>query len=176
MDKNCVTVARLSTVTPSSYFLSFNFPPFIIPGLCLLLGATNYSRKYGHIIAASLCTTNEFAACLLLSQALLLSSFPPDMVIWFLCTPEEEGLITGYLCSHASRNHSQSLCSYVSMADIVQTASVEGLLTKTRRIAQVVDAVLAQIKLKAHLYHTFMTVLKDENIYLWETLHRYYCK
>ena len=62
------------------------------------------------------------------------------------------------------------------MADIVQTASVEGLLTKTHRIAPVMDAVLAQIRLKADLFHTFMTVLKKENVHLWEILDQYYCK
>ena len=62
------------------------------------------------------------------------------------------------------------------MADIVQAAAVEGLLTKTQRIAPVVDAVLAQIKLEADLFHTFMTVLKDENVHLWKMLDQYYCK
>ena len=62
------------------------------------------------------------------------------------------------------------------MADIVQTASVLGLLTKTQRIVPVVDAVKAQIKLKAEVFQTFMTVLKDDNTPLWEMLYQYYCK
>ena len=38
-----------------------------------------------------------------------------------------------------------------------------GLQTGPQRIASVMSAVLAQIKLKAALFHTFMDVLKKEN-------------
>ena len=58
---------------------------------------------------------------------------------------------------------------------IVQAASV-GMLTLPQRIAPIVEAVLAQIKLKANLFHVFMDVLRKENSCLGDVIQRYYCK
>ena len=60
------------------------------------------------------------------------------------------------------------------MADIVQKASVKGILTGSERISPVMDAVKAQIRLKAELFVTFMGVLKEVNPQLWSVVDNYH--
>ena len=63
------------------------------------------------------------------------------------------------------------------MTDTVRKASVQGLLTNAERIQPVMNAVLAQIYLKADLFNKFMPVLKKVNPGLWESINQYYhCK
>ena len=63
------------------------------------------------------------------------------------------------------------------MVDIVDAASVLGTtLTGSQRIAPIMKAVLAQIELKANLFHKFMDVLRRENPCLEGKLQQYYCK
>ena len=50
------------------------------------------------------------------------------------------------------------------------------MLTLPQRIAPIVEAVLAQIKLKANLFHIFMDVLRRENSCLGDVIQQYYCK
>ena len=58
--------------------------------------------------------------------------------------------------------------------DIVEVASVVGVLTGSQRIAPVISAVLAQIKLRANNFHTFMSVLRAVNSCLADTISEYY--
>ena len=51
-----------------------------------------------------------------------------------------------------------------------------GVLTGTERIAPVMEAVLAQIMLKADLFHTFMDVLRREDAVLAAVIQRSYSK
>ena len=62
------------------------------------------------------------------------------------------------------------------MVDIVDVASVPGVLTVSQRIAPIMRAVLAQIELKANLFHKFMDVLRRVNSCLEGKLQQYYCK
>ena len=62
------------------------------------------------------------------------------------------------------------------MTDIVEKASVVGVLTGSERISPVMDAVLAQVGLKADLFHTFMAELKETNRHLWGVIQQYYCE
>ena len=57
---------------------------------------------------------------------------------------------------------------------IVQAASVVGVLTNNQRIAPVMDSVLAQIKLNANLFHTFIDVLRRENSVLADSIQQSY--
>ena len=58
--------------------------------------------------------------------------------------------------------------------DIVEMASMVGGLTGPQRIAPVIEAVLAQIMLKADLFHTFMDVLRRENAVLADDIQQSY--
>ena len=60
--------------------------------------------------------------------------------------------------------------------DIVEAASVVGVLTGSQRIAPVISAVRAQIKLKASNFHTIMKVLKTVNSCLAYIISGYYSK
>ena len=51
-----------------------------------------------------------------------------------------------------------------------------GILTISQRIAPIVEAVLAQIQLKANLFHVFMDVLRRENSCLGDIIQQQYCK
>ena len=64
---------------------------------------------------------------------------------------------------------------YIFFVGIVQAASV-GMLTLPQRIAPIVEAVLAQIQLKANLFHVFMDVLRRENACLGDVIRQHYCK
>ena len=57
---------------------------------------------------------------------------------------------------------------------IVQAASVVGVLTNNQRIAPVMDAVLAQIKLNADFFSTFIDVLRRENSALADSIQQSY--
>ena len=51
-----------------------------------------------------------------------------------------------------------------------------GVLTGRQRVAPVMEAVLAQIKLNSNLYHTFMDVLQEENAALAKIIKQSYGK
>ena len=51
-----------------------------------------------------------------------------------------------------------------------------GVLTVSQRIAPVMDAVLAQIKLDAAVFHIFMDVLKKENSPLADSIQQSFRK
>ena len=51
-----------------------------------------------------------------------------------------------------------------------------GLLTGPQRVVSVMEAVLAQIMLKADLFHTFMDILRRENSDLADVVQQDYCK
>ena len=51
-----------------------------------------------------------------------------------------------------------------------------GVLTGPQRTAPVMQAVLAQVKLKSDLFHTFMDILRRENDVLWKCIQQHYCK
>ena len=51
-----------------------------------------------------------------------------------------------------------------------------GVLTPSQRIAPVMDAVLAQISLKAAHFHTLMDILMTENVDLRRLILHDYCK
>ena len=55
-------------------------------------------------------------------------------------------------------------------------ASEERVLTRSERMTRVIEAVLAQIKLKDTLFHIFMGLLKEVNLHLWDVINQYYCK
>ena len=57
---------------------------------------------------------------------------------------------------------------------IVGPASVVGVLTGPERVAPVMEAVLAQIEVKAELFHTFMDVLRRENNVLADVIQQSY--
>ena len=59
---------------------------------------------------------------------------------------------------------------------IVQEVSVVGMLTGRQRVAPVMEAVLAQIRLNSDLYHTFMDVLQEENSALANIIQQSYSK
>ena len=51
-----------------------------------------------------------------------------------------------------------------------------GVLTVHQRVAPVIEAVLAQIKLNSDLYHTFMDILQEENSVLANIIQQSYSK
>ena len=59
---------------------------------------------------------------------------------------------------------------------IVQAASVVGVLTGPERVAPVMEAVLAQIRLKADLFLIFMDILRSENSNLADIVQQEYGK
>ena len=64
--------------------------------------------------------------------------------------------------------------SAIFFVGIVGAASVVGVLTGPERVAPVMEAVLAQIKVKAELFHTFMDVLRRENDVLADVIQQSY--
>ena len=85
-------------------------------------------------------------------------------------------IVVGNLAATVNPTHFAQKLNEVNLVskDIVDSASVVGVLTAAQRIQPVITAVHAQIELRASLYHKFIAVVQQFNPLLAEVLGKFH--